>query len=100
MFEFFCARDAPEIADCIYCPREEHSLLDCRRFWSRLASVEAALELELADEPDTTIEWRDVVLQKYGNDEQETLPLDITDAEAVAEVKPPPFWHCVSLFFS
>ena len=55
---------------------------------------------QLADEPDTTIEWRDVVLQKYGNDEQETLPLDITDAEAVAEVKPPPFWHCVSLFFS
>ena len=51
---------------------------------------------QLADEPDTTIEWRDVVLQKYGNDEQETLPLDITDAEAVAEVKPPPFWHCVS----
>ena len=41
-----------------------------------------------------------MVLQKYGNDEQETLPLDITDAEAVAEVKPPPFWHCVSLFFS
>ena len=40
---------------------------------------------QLADEPDTTIEWRDVVLQKYGNDEQETLPLDITDAEAVAE---------------
>ena len=36
-----------------------------------------------------------MVLQKYGNDEQETLPLDITDAEAVAEVKPPPFWHCV-----
>ena len=27
-----------------------------------------------------------MVLQKYGNDEQETLPLDITDAEAVAEV--------------
>ena len=69
--------------------------------WSTCtANLNTCFRGQLADEPDTTIEWRDVVLQKYGNDEQETLPLDITDAEAVAEVKPPPFWHCVSLFFS
>lgn len=39
---------------------------------------------QLSDEPNTTVKWRELVLQKYGNNDRTVLPLDITDTAAVA----------------
>ena len=52
LFDYFCAKNAPPTSGCIYCPFEQHGPLDCRRFWSNISSVEAAIYLELDEEPD------------------------------------------------